>query len=81
MSSAPRERDSAGGGGTSPTWNEAGEVGLNGFELVDVILPLLVRDLPGVVVAAGLPLDLVGECRRGHGPYCCAFLKPKIKGI
>lgn len=57
------------------TGDEAGEVGLNGLELVDVILPLLVCDLPGVVVGAGLSLDLVGHRRRGHRSYRCAFLK------
>lgn len=51
------------------TRNEASEVWLNGFELVDVILPLLVCDFPGVVVAAGLTLDLVGGRSRGHGSY------------
>lgn len=47
--------------GAAPTGYEAGEVRLNGLELVDVILPLLIGDLPGVVVGAGLSLDLIGR--------------------
>lgn len=44
----------------APTGYEAGEVGLNCLELVNVILPLLICDFPGVVVGAGLSLDLIG---------------------
>lgn len=58
-----------------PTRDEAGEVRLNGFELVDVILPLLVCDFPGVVVAARLSLDLAGGRSRGQGSYRWAFLQ------
>lgn len=46
----------------SPTGYEAGEVWLNGFELVNIILSLLIRDLPWIIVAAGLSLDLIGRC-------------------
>lgn len=63
-----------------PTWYEAGEVGLNGLELVDVVLPLLVGDFPGVVVGAGLSLDLVGGRCRGHRSYRCVFLNKRKKG-
>lgn len=78
---ASSQQSSRGAAALSPksyvarTGDEAGEVGLNGLELVDVILPLLVGDLPGVVVGAGLSLDLVGRRRRGHCSYRCAFLK------
>lgn len=59
----------------APTGYEAGEVWLDGFELVDVILSLLVRDLPGIVVGAGLSLDLVGRCCGRRRSYRCAFLQ------
>lgn len=75
----PRCR-SAAAAAAAATWYEAGEVGLNGLELVDVVLPLLVGDLPGVVVGAGLPLDFVGGRCRGHRSYRCAFLKETNKG-
>lgn len=65
--------------GAAPTGYEAGEVRLNGLELVDVILPLLIGDLPGVVVGAGLSLDLVGRRCWGHCSYRCAFLKETNK--
>lgn len=58
-----------------PTRYEAREVGLYGFKLVNVILSLLVCDLPRVVVAAGLSLDLVGCCSRGHRSYRRAVLQ------
>lgn len=45
-----------------PTRYEAGEVWLDGFELVNIILSLLIRDLPRIIVAAGLSLDLIGRC-------------------
>ena len=63
----------------SLTGYEAVEVGLDGLELVDVVLPLLVRDPPGVVVGAGLTLDLIGRCCRGHRPHRCAFLQTSRK--
>ena len=57
------------------TGNEPCEVWLDGLELIDVILSLFVRNLPGVVIAAGLSLDLVGCSRGRHCPNCCALLK------
>lgn len=45
-----------------PTGYEAREVWLDGFELVNIILSLLVRDLPRIIVTAGLSLDLIGRC-------------------
>lgn len=45
-----------------PTRYEASEVRLNCFKLVNVILPLLVCDLPRIIVRAGLSLDLIGRC-------------------
>lgn len=53
---------------------EAVKIWLDSFELVNIILPLFVRDLPGVVVTAGLTLDLIGGCRRGHSSYRRVFL-------
>lgn len=44
-----------------PTRYEADEVGLDGFELVNIILSLLICDLPRIIVAAGLSLDLIGR--------------------
>lgn len=41
---------------------EAIEVRLNGFELVNIILSLLICNLPGIVIATGLSLDLIGHC-------------------
>lgn len=64
-----------------PTRYEAAEVWLNGFELVNVILPLLVCDLPRIIVAAGLPLDLVGHRGRGHRSYRCAFLRETRRDV
>lgn len=46
----------------APTRYEASEVRLNCFKLVNVILPLLVCDLPRIIVRAGLSLDLIGRC-------------------
>ena len=63
----------------SLTGYEAVEVGLDGLELVDVVLPLLVRDPPWVVVCAGLTLDLIGGRCRGHRPHRCAFLQTSRK--
>lgn len=53
---------------------EAVKVWLDSFELVNIILPLFVCDLPGIVVTAGLALDLVGGGRWGHGSYRRVFL-------
>lgn len=46
-----------------PTGYEAGEVWLDCFELVNIILSLLIRDLPGIIVTTGLSLDLIGRRR------------------
>lgn len=48
---------------------ETVEVRLDSFELVNIILPLFIRDLPGVVVNAGLMLDFIGGRRGGRGSY------------
>lgn len=45
-----------------PTRYKAIEVWLDGFELVNIILSLLIRDLPRIIIAAGLSLDLIGRC-------------------
>ncbi len=58
-----------------PTRYEAGEVWLDGFELVNIILSLLIRDLPRIIVAAGLSLNLIGRRCWGHCSYRCAFLR------
>lgn len=61
--------------GDSPlTRYEAVEIWLDGFELVNIILPLFIRDLPGIFIAAGLTLDLTGRRRRGHSSYRRVFL-------
>lgn len=57
-----------------PTRYETREVWLDGFELVDIILSLLICDLPRIIVAAGLSLDLIGRCCWGYCSYRCAFL-------
>lgn len=44
------------------TGDKTSEVWLDGFELVNIILSLLIRDLPRIIVATGLPLDLIGRC-------------------
>lgn len=58
---------------------KAGEVWLDGFKLVYIILSLLIRDLPRIIVAAGLSLDLVVRCCWGHRSYRCAFLRKSTR--
>lgn len=58
-----------------PTRYEADEVWLDSFELVNIILSLLICDLPRIIVAAGLSLDLIGHSCWGHCSYRCAFLQ------
>lgn len=58
---------------------EAIQVRLDSFKLVNIILPLFIRDLPGVIVATGLTLDLVGGRRGRHSSYRCVFLYEMIQ--